>query len=163
MTQAKYASISFCEPFVPQSALNFFAWPFSVHIKLLIGLNNTYSRVEDFWFSQSSEGICTRPWPLDFLEQCDTNVLQHSQLLNLVLNFYFLHCHSIMFVILCVFSLKMHNITMCTDILLIWMAAVRAIPQILVASRVSSCKALHTQRWIKDMKHQPVTLSWENS
>lgn len=46
-----------------------------------------------------------------------------------------------------------------TDILLIWMAAVRAIPQKLVVFRVLSCTAPHSQRCIKDMKHQLDTLS----
>lgn len=67
------------------------------------------------------------------------------------------------FATLCVFLLKMHNITMCTDVLLIWMAVVRAIPQTLVVFGVLSCTAPHSQCCIKDMKHQPVTLSPENS
>lgn len=52
---------------------------------------------------------------------------------------------------------------MCADILLIWMAAVRAIPQTLVVFGVLSCTAPNAQRCIDDMKHQPVTLSRENS
>lgn len=53
-------------------------------------------------------------------------------------------CHPIQFATLRVFVLKMHNFTVCTDILLIWMAAVRAIPQTLVALGVLSCTAPHS-------------------
>lgn len=53
-------------------------------------------------------------------------------------------CHPIQFATLRMFVLKMHNFTVCTDILLIWMAAVRAIPQTLVALGVLSCTAPHS-------------------